>query len=96
MNYLLTNQKTDRLKFRKLNPSDFEVWEELFRDDETAKLLGMSEFKTPKERCEKWFEWTFRRYENNLGGQNVLVLKETGEMVGQAGLLVREIDGNSA
>lgn len=94
MKYLLANQETPRLKFRKLEPSDFEVWEELFRDEETAKLLGMSEFKTPKERCEKWFEWTFHRYENDLGGQNVLILKETGEIVGQSGLLVRELDGN--
>ena len=91
MNYLLTNQETERLKFRKLENSDFNNWLELFRDDETAKLLGMSEFKTPNERCEKWFEWTFHRYENNLGGQNVLISKSTNELIGQCGLLVRDI-----
>ena len=92
MKFLLINQETDRLKFRQLEDSDFENWLELFNDDETAQLLGMTEYKSPRERCEKWFEWTFHRYENNLGGQNVLILKETGEIIGQAGLLVREIN----
>ncbi|MGC4128094.1 MAG: GNAT family N-acetyltransferase [Bergeyella sp.] len=92
MKYLLTNQETERLKFRKLEHSDFDIWIELFEDEQTSKLLGMDEFKTPKERCEKWFEWTFHRYENNLGGQNILINKENNEIVGQSGLLVREVD----
>lgn len=92
MKYLLTNQETERLKFRKLEHSDFEVWKELFEDNLTSKLLGMDEFKTAKERCEKWFEWTFHRYENNLGGQNILIDKENNEIIGQSGLLVRTVD----
>ncbi len=92
MKYLLTNQETQRLKFRKLEHSDFDIWIELFEDDLTSKLLGMSEFKTAKERCEKWFEWTFYRYDNNLGGQNILINKENNQIIGQSGLLVREVD----
>ena len=82
MKFLLINQETDRLKFRKLEDSDFENWLELFNDDETAQLLGMTEYKSPRERCEKWFEWTFDRYENNLGGQNVLISKEDNKLIG--------------
>ena len=92
MKFLLTNQETERLLFRKLEHSDFDTWIELFKDESTTKLLGMQEFKTPKERCEKWFEWTFHRYENNLGGQNIMILKNTNEIVGQSGLLVRELN----
>lgn len=94
MKYLLTHQQTPRLNFRKLKPSDFEIWLELFKDGHTAKMLGMDGFKTPEERCEKWFEWTFHRYENNLGGQNVLILKETDQLIGQCGLLVREVEND--
>ena len=65
MKFLLSNQETERLLFRQLGPADFTVWLELFRDDETSKLLGMQDFQTPEERCKKWFEWTFHRYENN-------------------------------
>ena len=93
MKYLLTDQETERLKFRKLEISDFEVWKELFADADTRDLLGMSEFETPEKCCKKWFEWTFHRYDNNLGGQNILIEKASGEIVGQAGLLIREIDG---
>lgn len=92
MKFLLNHQETERLRFRKLESTDFTVWLELFRDAETAKLLGMQNFKTPEERCEKWFEWTFHRYDNNLGGQNVLICKETNQLIGQCGLLVREIE----
>ena len=92
--YLLFGEETKRLIFRQLENSDFDIWLELFQDDLTAKLLGMDEFKTPKERCEKWFEWTFHRYENNLGGQNILISKDKNEIIGQSGLLVREIDNH--
>ncbi len=92
MKYLLTHQETERLLFRKLENSDFDHWLELFEDEHTTKMLGMENFKTPKERCEKWFEWTFHRYENNLGGQNVLISKETQQLIGQCGLLVREVE----
>ncbi|AZB28192.1 MULTISPECIES: GNAT family N-acetyltransferase [Chryseobacterium] len=92
MKYLLTNQQTKKLLFRKLENSDFENWLKLFEDEQTAKMLGMDNFETPKERCEKWFEWTFHRYENNLGGQNVLISKENNQLVGQCGLLVREVE----
>lgn len=92
MKYLLTNQETERLKFRKLEHSDFETWLELFKDEFATKMLGMSEYKPPNKRCEKWFEWTFNRYENNLGGQNVLISKENNELIGQCGLLVREVE----
>ena len=94
MKFLLTNQESERLLFRKLEHSDFEKWLHLFADQNTAKMLGMSEFKNAKECCEKWFEWTFNRYENDLGGQNVLISKESNELVGQCGLLVREIENN--
>jgi [ribosomal protein S5]-alanine N-acetyltransferase len=92
MNYLLTNQETDRLKFRKLEHSDFDFWVELFKDEITTQFLGMSEFKTANQCCEEWFNWTFHRYDNNLGGQNIMILKENNEIVGQSGLLVREIN----
>ena len=92
MKYLLTNVETDRLKFRKLENADFETWLELFKDEYASKMLGMDEYKTPYHRCEKWFEWTFNRYENNLGGQNALILKENNELIGQCGLLVREVE----
>ena len=92
MKYLLTNQETERLKFRKLEHSDFDKWIELFKDDYVTKMLGMDEYKTPNERCEKWFAWTFNRDEKNLGSQNVIISKKNNELIGQCGLVVREVE----
>jgi|TARA_B110000967_G_scaffold152597_1_gene156851 RimJ/RimL family protein N-acetyltransferase len=93
MKYILEGQETERLKFRLLNERDFDEWVELFTDNDVSKVLGMDKIGTPKEQCEKWFEWTFDRYKNNLGGQNILINKSTNKIIGQSGLLVREIDG---
>ncbi len=93
MKYTLNGEETKRLKFRLLNNNDFDQWKELFYDIEVSKVLGMDKLGTPKEQCEKWFEWTYDRYKNNLGGQNILIEKSTNKIIGQSGLLVREIDG---
>ena len=93
MKYILEGQETERLKFRLLKEDDFDEWVELFTDNGVSKVLGMDKLGTPKEQCEKWFEWTHDRYKNNLGGQNILIDKSTNKIVGQSGLLVREIDG---
>ena len=93
MKYTLDGQETERLKFRPLKDTDFEQWTELFNDKEVSKVLGMYEMGSPKEQCEKWFEWTYDRYKNDLGGQNILIEKSTNKIIGQSGLLVREMDG---
>jgi RimJ/RimL family protein N-acetyltransferase len=95
MKFLMTNQETERLKFRNLESSDFDTWLELFQDPVTNRMIAMDDYKTPKECCEKWFEATLNRYEKDLGGQNVLICKETNEIIGQCGLLVREIENET-
>lgn len=93
MKYLLEGQETVRLKFRLLEKSDFEDWEALFKVDKVAEFLALDPSKPATELCEIWFQKVFHRYENDLGGMNVLVDKITGRMVGQCGLLVQEVEG---
>lgn len=93
MKYTLDGQETERLKFRLLKAEDFDIWIELFEDIEICEFLGVDKIKTPEERCKFWFDITFDRYENNLGGANIIIDKFTNEIVGQSGLIVREIDG---
>lgn len=94
MKYLLTDIETDRLRFRPLEEKDRTAWTELFRDAKAVKFLGMQDFGSPEECCAQWFRWTYDRYSDDLGGQNILEEKSTGNIVGQAGLLLREFDGN--
>ena len=93
MKYLLVGEETERLRFRMLLPNDFDTWIELFKKDGVGNFLGMVNIPTPEEQCEKWFEIIMYRYQNDLGGMNVLMDKNTGEFIGQCGLLVQEVDG---
>ena len=92
MKYLLTNQETERLTFRLLKQSDFDAWLPLFDNKDAARFLAMDSSKTKQELCEFWFEKVFNRYQNDLGGMNVLIEKSTGNLIGQCGLLVQDID----
>ncbi|MFK7783990.1 MAG: GNAT family N-acetyltransferase [Crocinitomicaceae bacterium] len=94
-NYLLENFETERLRFRKLSWDDFEEWQALFINDDVALFLGMDPALSKKELTQFWFDKTFKRYENNSGSMNVLINKETNRLIGQAGLLIQDIDGES-
>src|SRR5690606_7934174 len=95
MKYLLTGQETERLKFRLLQDSDYDTWINLFRGTDYARFLGMAHLQTPEEQCNLWFEKVKARYANDRGGMNVLIDKRTGEMVGQSGLQVQDVDGDT-
>jgi RimJ/RimL family protein N-acetyltransferase len=92
MKYLLTGQETERLKFRLLEPEDFDEWMKLFKAENIAEHLELDPKLTASELCTIWFDKAFHRYENDLGGLNVLVDKKTNRMVGQSGLLIQTID----
>ena len=47
----------------------------------------------PVDACRTWFDKVFHRYENDLGGHNALISKETGKFIGMCGLLVQTVDG---
>jgi len=89
---LLFGEESERLIFRKLEFSDFDNWLPLFHEKQAALFLGMNVEASPKESCESWFEKSMWRYDQKKGGMNVLVNKETGELVGQSGLLIQEVN----
>ena len=93
MKYLLTREETERLKFRLLQQSDYDEWLPLFTDIDTVRFLAMEHLTTSKERCDLWFEKSLARHNNDTGGMNVLIDKQTGKMIGQCGLLVQELEG---
>ena len=91
MKYLLTGQETKRLKFRLLKPEDFDTWVALFEAKNVAKFLDLDTTLSAIELCKVWFDKAFHRYENDLGGMNVLIDKETNQLIGQCGVLVQTI-----
>ncbi|MBO0321869.1 GNAT family N-acetyltransferase [Muricauda sp. CAU 1633] len=89
--YLLENQSSERLLFRKIAPSDFEDWLPFYHNPKSTQFWdGLP--SDPIQACQAQFDRIFERYENNLGGMNALILKETNELVGLCGLLVQTVD----
>ena len=92
MNYLLTGQETERLKFRLLHTDDFDAWLPLFKAKHIATYFHQDPKLSEDELCKLWFDKAFHRYENDLGGMNVLIDKTTNRLIGQCGLLVQTIE----
>jgi len=92
MKYLLIGQETERLKFRLLKSEDFDSWVGLFKANNIAEYLQLNPRLSESELCTLWFEKAFHRYENDLGGMNVLIDKKTNRLVGQCGLLIQNIE----
>ena len=89
--YLLENESTDRLLFRRLQESDFNDWLPFYFNPRSTQFWeGLP--TDPMEACQIQFDRIFERYENDLGGMNALVLQETGQLVGICGLLVQTVD----
>jgi [ribosomal protein S5]-alanine N-acetyltransferase len=93
MLYVLDGYETERLTFRLMKTIDYDEWLALFRNEDAVRFLGLDIVDTPEKRCDLWFEKVFDRYENDLGGMNVLVDKKRNCMIGQCGLLVQQVDG---
>jgi len=93
MNYLLLNQETERLSFRALTEADFNAWLPFFEDKEILTYFGIDPNLSQHKLCENWFVKVFDRYEDNLGGMNAIILKETGKLIGQCGLLIQTVQG---
>lgn len=89
--YLLENQSSERLFFRKILPSDFEAWLPFYHDPRSTQFWeGLP--PDPIEACQTQFDRAFERYEMEMGGMNALILETTGELIGICGLLVQVVD----
>ena len=91
MKYLLDNEETDRLYFRKIDISDFDSWLPFFKDPASFKHW-IGELQEPKVECENWYRKQFIRYETGRGGMNALIEKKNGNLVGHCGLLIQMVD----
>ncbi|MEC7771626.1 MAG: GNAT family N-acetyltransferase [Bacteroidota bacterium] len=77
--------------FRKLEESDFEDWLPFYHNPKSTQYWqGLP--TNPVEACRTQFDRVFERYDNDLGGMNALILKESRELVGICGLLVQTVD----
>lgn len=89
---LLEGERTERLIFRKVKPSDFETWLPFYHDSRSTQYWdGLPQ--DPESACREQFERIFERYDKGLGGMNALISKSNNHLVGMCGLLVQTVDG---
>jgi ribosomal-protein-alanine N-acetyltransferase len=84
--------ETQRLFLRELQSVDVEELAQVLGDPETMRF-----YPHPKSHEETlaWIEWSRRSYAENGFGLWALVLKEHGNLVGDCGLTMQDVDGES-
>ena len=90
-NFLLDQQVSERLLFRKVMPNDFELWLPFHQDPRSSQYWeGLP--TDPFIACKAQFDTIFERYEKELGGMNALIHKSTNAFIGMCGLMVQTVD----
>lgn len=82
--------KTDRLILRELNEDDFSALYEVLADSDIMKHYPYTFDET---RVKNWIYKNIERYRIFGFGLWAVVLKETGEMIGDCGITMQDIDG---
>ena len=76
--------ESERLIFRKITENDFDDLAVMFRDPE---VMAAWEHTFTDEQIHKWIENQIVRYKNHIVGYFAAIRKDTGEFVGQMGLM---------
>ncbi len=84
--------ETERLYLRAYSPEDFEAAFAVFSDPET-----MQHYPAPfdAERVRGWIKWNQENYRRYGFGLWAVVLKETGAFIGDCGITMQQIDGET-
>lgn len=82
--------KTERLLLREMNPDDYDALYEILSDAETMKHYPKP-FDEAKVRY--WIDWNMENYRTFGFGLFAVVLKETGKVIGDAGITMQIING---
>lgn len=81
--------ETDRLILREFTPDDFAALCLMLQDD---VVMHAYEGALSDEEARAWLDNQLRRYREDGFGLWAVVLKETGEVVGQCGLTYQDVD----
>lgn len=83
--------ETQRLMLREYTFEDFDALFEILSDAET-----MQHYPKPydEEQTKHWIEWNLQNYTEYGFGIWAVVLRETGEFIGDCGMTIQNIDGD--
>ncbi len=87
----LENLTGRRLRFRGLRDGDMKYHREFLSHEEAIRYLFIEE--DLDEYCRKWFGRQYYRYKKDRMGLCAVELKDSGEFIGQCGLIRQQVDG---
>jgi len=82
--------ETERLVMREMRPSDYPALCKILQD---AEVMYAYEHAFGDEEARAWLDRQFQRYREDGFGLWAVVLRETGEMIGQCGLSWQDWNG---
>lgn len=82
--------ETERLFLREMTMDDFDALYKVLSDKD---IMQHYPYAFDESRVKNWIERNINRYKNDGFGLWAVCLKETGEMVGDCGLTLQNIDG---
>ena len=82
--------ETKRLILRPITQADFDNWAEILTDPETMRF-----YASPYDHSgvRRWIGWTLDNYARYGFGLWAVILKETGEFIGDCGITMQPIHG---
>lgn len=83
--------ETQRLLLRELSPEDFDALYAVLADSD---IMQHYPYTFDAGRVQRWIAWNMERYREDGFGLWAVVLKETGEMIGDCGLTMQNINGS--
>ena len=88
--YMKKILETERLYLREMSMDDFDALYKVLADKE---IMQHYPYTFDEERVRGWIERNMNRYKDNGFGLWAVCLKETGEMIGDCGLTLQNIEG---
>ena len=82
--------ETDRLFLREMNIDDFDALYKVLADRD---IMQHYPYTFDEKRVSDWIERNMNRYRDNGFGLWAVCLKDTGEMIGDCGLTLQNIEG---
>lgn len=82
--------ETERLYLREMNTGDYDALYQVLAD---ASIMQHYPYAFDEARVKSWIERNMNRYRENGFGLWAVCLKDTGEMIGDCGLTLQNIEG---
>lgn len=92
MEHYLQLKATDRLNIRPLTLDDIPLWSTFLGDPSTTRYFPEAMRAQGAQQARPWIERQIDRYHNGQFGLLALLEKESGNFVGQCGLITQTVD----